>query len=201
MEGVGDNDLLVAFDGTWAEDTHEKVRDDTVMSRLAREWPGHVLYVPGVGTRLGVLGRIFGGAFGLGGKGRVEEAEWGVENWYEEHPDAKLYVAGWSRGGVYAHALSVAVQETIVPTLTLLLDPVPGPVVSRWWREGTVLGRVVCVKAQKPWNPLFARMRIEGPRVTTIAVPGASQRWVGTSHALTHLVRALVAEGTRRRDR
>jgi hypothetical protein len=38
MQAVGDGDLLVAFDGTWAEDTFEHEQDD---------WAGRLAWVAG----------------------------------------------------------------------------------------------------------------------------------------------------------
>lgn len=66
---------LYAFDGTWQEDEYPCTFDpkDTNVSKFlwvcGLDDPGNA-YTGGVGTRLGPLGRVMGGVFGLGGASR-----------------------------------------------------------------------------------------------------------------------------------
>jgi len=71
---------LYAFDGTWNE-----AKDDDQQYRNTNVWRFHAAYTansgnqrgfywPGVGTRLGVVGKIIGGVFGAGEVPRLEEA-------------------------------------------------------------------------------------------------------------------------------
>lgn len=63
---------LYAFDGTHRQDEVENERDTNVV-RFARAYRGRRFYRPGVGTRLGFVGRVFGGWLGAGLQERVEE--------------------------------------------------------------------------------------------------------------------------------
>ena len=71
---------LYAFDGTWntAKDDEDPHFKNTNVFRFHQAYHKHSgtddLYVPGVGTRFDVVGKIFGGAFGLGELPRINEA-------------------------------------------------------------------------------------------------------------------------------
>jgi Uncharacterized alpha/beta hydrolase domain (DUF2235) len=77
---------LFAFDGTNQDDRDSgsgwaAVSSDTNIYRFYSAYQGYVVgtcvncdYVPGVGTRFGVLGRAIGGAFGVGWLDRVTES-------------------------------------------------------------------------------------------------------------------------------
>ena len=90
---------LYAFDGTWSEDEPDPADDSNVVKfRDAYDAPPQSkVYIQGVGTRFGSLGRIFGGLFGTGGRTRIEEMyESLVENW--RAGDRDIDVIGFSRG-------------------------------------------------------------------------------------------------------
>jgi uncharacterized protein (DUF2235 family) len=94
---------LYAFDGTWNE---EKTGDDpdyknTNVVRFYRAYHARSgkndFYVPGVGTRLGEIGRTFGGVFGLGEVPRLKEAYRQLcQNWAAG--DTEIDIVGFSRG-------------------------------------------------------------------------------------------------------
>ncbi len=70
---------LYAFDGTGNKDNPVDGKDTNVRKLFEAyeegyEGPGACLYIPGVGTRWGPIGKFFGGIFGAGGKKRVGEA-------------------------------------------------------------------------------------------------------------------------------
>ena len=67
---------LYAFDGTWnsEKDAGEYDRNTNVV-RFKDLYAGPKYFYKGVGTRHGFLGKIFGGAFGVGGHDRIEDAK------------------------------------------------------------------------------------------------------------------------------
>jgi len=94
---------LYAFDGTWneAKDTDDPHAKNTNVFRFYQAYrqdaKRKAYYLPGVGTRFGVVGKIFGGAFGLGELPRLEEmydhlcAAWAAG-------DDTIDIIGFSRG-------------------------------------------------------------------------------------------------------
>jgi hypothetical protein len=98
---------LYAFEGTWNSEKsgEEKQDENTNVERFARAYQRHSgtndFYVAGVGTRVGVVGAFFGGAFGLGEQPRLDEAyqhlcrEWA-------NGDHVVDVVGFSRGAATA---------------------------------------------------------------------------------------------------
>ena len=93
---------LYAFDGTWNSDAKDDSFDTNVV-RFVELYgqPDNVHYLEGVGTRLGAVGKILGGLFGLGGRTRIEEmTEHLRKNW--ENGDHVIDVVGFSRGAALA---------------------------------------------------------------------------------------------------
>jgi hypothetical protein len=94
---------LYAFDGTWNE---EKTGEDahytnTNVVRFYRAYHARSgrqdFYVAGVGTRFDLLGKVLGGAFGLGELARLDEAYTALcRNWIGG--DRDIDVVGFSRG-------------------------------------------------------------------------------------------------------
>ena len=103
---------LFAFDGTNQDDRDtgsgwEAVSSDTNIFRFYSAYQGYVAgtcvncdYVPGVGTRFGVLGRAVGGAFGVGWLDRVAESYDALCAGYEQ--DSTIDIIGFSRGAAIA---------------------------------------------------------------------------------------------------
>ena len=126
--------LLVAFDGSWAEDRYLDKDDDTNVGSAAVAWPGDVLYEEGVGSRFGFVGKWLGGLFGIGLHARTEDLIANIVLWKLHNKDGKIYGVGWSRGGVgLVHlANALILQHGIAFTKLYLLDPVPGPFKRAW---------------------------------------------------------------------
>jgi uncharacterized protein (DUF2235 family) len=93
---------LYAFDGTWNENQDVDERDTNVRKffELSAEDDSHKLYTAGIGTRFGFLGRAFGGAFGVGGRERVNAAYDHLKNVWK--PGVPIDVVGFSRGAALA---------------------------------------------------------------------------------------------------
>ena len=104
---------LYAFDGTKDDDidtgsSWEAVAADTNVYRFYSAYTGYARsmginteYVPGVGTRFGVVGRIAGGAWGVGWLARVNETYDALCRNYTAG-DTTIDVIGFSRGSAIA---------------------------------------------------------------------------------------------------
>jgi len=91
---------LYAFDGTWNENKPDDAADTNVF-KFKEAYQGGKFYLPGVGTRFGVLGKVFGGLFGAGGKERIEEAYEELQKNFREG-DRVVDIVGFSRGAALA---------------------------------------------------------------------------------------------------
>jgi hypothetical protein len=100
---------LYAFDGTWntRKDDDEKIYANTNVVRFSEAYDRRTkaagakvenFYVEGVGTRFDLLGRIAGGAFGLGELPRLEEAYTHLCKSWVENDDHHIDIVGFSRG-------------------------------------------------------------------------------------------------------
>ncbi|MDP6707857.1 MAG: DUF2235 domain-containing protein [Alphaproteobacteria bacterium] len=100
---------LYAFDGTWNEDQPDP-EDDTNVVKFKACYLEKAEYIGGVGTRLGTLGRIAGGLFGIGGQTRIEEMyDKLVANW--QAGDRAIDIVGFSRGAALAVHFSNVVTD------------------------------------------------------------------------------------------
>jgi hypothetical protein len=94
---------LYAFDGTWNEEKSGSDLDkNTNVVRFFNAYHQRSnkkdFYWSGVGTRFEVVGRVFGGVFGLGELPRLLEAYHHLcKNWVNEH-DQIIDIVGFSRG-------------------------------------------------------------------------------------------------------
>lgn len=96
---------LYAFDGTWNSatlaDNVEQENETNVANFCEAYADENKWYVPGPGTRFGNVGRVLGGATGLGGLMRVREAYSQLcENWQAGH--RTIDIVGFSRGAALA---------------------------------------------------------------------------------------------------
>jgi len=93
---------LYAIDGTWnsTRNGEEENRNTNVM-QFCRRYTAGVFYEKGVGTRHGFLGRVFGGAFGIGGDSRVDRLYDNVCREYVKG-DTDIDIIGFSRGAALA---------------------------------------------------------------------------------------------------
>jgi hypothetical protein len=176
-------DLLVAFDGSWAEDTTDEGTDDTNVGRAARRWHGQVLYEEGVGSRLGWVGKWLGGIFGLGLTARVLDLENNIRLWRARNPKGNLYGIGWSRGAVgLIHLANRLSGRGITFKKLRLLDPVTGPFHRSWntVNPGTPI-RVIRARKSKPF---FTQLELKGSNVKSVSVDathtqlGREVRWL-----------------------
>jgi hypothetical protein len=122
---------LYAFDGTWNKerDAGEYGKNTNVV-RFKELYTGTKFFYKGVGTRHGNLGKLFGGAFGVGGRDRIEDAAKDLATQIAAGDDS-IDIIGFSRGAALAvHfanvvAAGVAVQragrtETLRPPIRFL---------------------------------------------------------------------------------
>jgi len=94
---------LYAFDGTWNEDKDGTLHDTNVLKFHAAYLVEDAKkpYWKGPGTRGGWFGKIFGGAFGIGGKWRVHEAYKRFLDLYKAG-EINVDIIGFSRGAAIA---------------------------------------------------------------------------------------------------
>ena len=102
---------LYAFDGTWNEEkSGDEAGGNTNVVKFRDMYAGEEFYVEGVGTRLGWFGKIFGGAFGAGGKQRIDEAYQALcKNYADGHTD--IDIVGFSRGAALALQFANKVRD------------------------------------------------------------------------------------------
>jgi uncharacterized protein (DUF2235 family) len=94
---------LYAFDGTWnREHPENEVARNTNVKRFFDLYEGtRNVYVAGVGTRLGVVGRLIGGVFGAGGFSRLDDMYRSLcANYVAGH--TRINLVGFSRGAALA---------------------------------------------------------------------------------------------------
>lgn len=107
---------LYAFDGTWneAKTTEDLHYQNTNVARFYQAYHRHSntddLYVPGVGTRFDFIGRVLGGAFGLGELPRINQAyDHLCRNW--ANGDRVIDIVGFSRGAATTLDFCHCVQQ------------------------------------------------------------------------------------------
>jgi uncharacterized protein (DUF2235 family) len=116
---------LYAFNGTWnSEKTDVQTTPDneyhtnTNVLKFRDAYSGtDDYYTNGVGTRFGRLGRIFGGAFGVGGQDRINDAI-GHLRARLAAGDATVDVVGFSRGAALALAFTNRVYKQVIDPRT-----------------------------------------------------------------------------------
>ncbi|MCB2183755.1 MAG: DUF2235 domain-containing protein [Desulfobulbaceae bacterium] len=106
---------LYAFDGTWNEDEEEPQQDTSVV-KFAEIYDieGSIEYKKGVGTRFGMMGKLLGGIFGVGGRSRIEEMYDALrKNWLRGDHD--IDIVGFSRGAALAvHFSNILAKQGLV---------------------------------------------------------------------------------------
>jgi len=111
---------LYAFNGTWNEeqtDNPKTLEDETVRNtnvvRFKNAYAEKVAYArDGVGTRWWILGRFLGGAFGIGGQQRLEEAMKALRK-HLAAGDNVIDVVGFSRGAALALAFTNRIAKHV----------------------------------------------------------------------------------------
>ncbi len=123
---------LYAFDGTWntLKDDDEETYANTNVVRFFQAYDRRTtianFYVQGVGTRFDLIGRIAGGAFGLGELARLEEGYAHLcERWAEG--DRAIDIVGFSRGAATTLDFCHMVIERGIrkPGTTVVVEPNP----------------------------------------------------------------------------
>jgi pimeloyl-ACP methyl ester carboxylesterase len=111
---------LYAFNGTWNSDKTDDVatpenegarNTNVVLFRNAHGAPAPY-YCNGVGTRIGVFGKIFGGAFGVGGQQRLAEALAHLQRRFNSG-DREIDIIGFSRGAALALAFANRIAKQV----------------------------------------------------------------------------------------
>src|SRR5262245_3439048 len=93
---------LYAFDGTWNEEKDAGKYDlNTNVVRFKDLYTGTKFFYKGVGTKHGTLGKLFGGAFGVGGQERIDEAKRDLAKQLTDG-DTDIDIVGFSRGAALA---------------------------------------------------------------------------------------------------
>lgn len=94
---------LYAFDGTWnAEKDAGEYGKNTNVVKFRDAYEGRSeFYTKGVGTRYGIIGKILGGAFGVGGKERSSQAAEQLAQYFAAG-DRDIDIVGFSRGAALA---------------------------------------------------------------------------------------------------
>jgi len=105
---------LYAFDGTWnsEKDAGEYDRNTNVV-RFKDLYTGPKYFYKGVGTKHGIFGKFAGGAFGVGGHERIEEAKRDVAKQFA-NGDRDIDIIGFSRGAAIAvHFANVLADDGV----------------------------------------------------------------------------------------
>jgi len=106
---------LYAFDGTWNSEKDAGRYDlNTNVVRFKDLYDGAKFFYKGIGTKHGTLGKIVGGAFGVGGQDRIEDARRDLAKQFAAG-DRDIDVVGFSRGGALAvHFANVIADAGVV---------------------------------------------------------------------------------------
>jgi uncharacterized protein (DUF2235 family) len=93
---------LYAFDGTWNEEKDAGRYDlNTNVVRFKDLYARTKFFYKGVGTKHGTVGKIAGGAFGVGGHDRIEDATRDLARQFAAG-DRDIDIVGFSRGAALA---------------------------------------------------------------------------------------------------
>lgn len=93
---------LYAIDGTWnSTRTGEEEHRNTNVMEFCQRYETGIFYEKGIGTRLGFIGKIFGGAFGIGGDSRVDRLYKNICIQFV-NGDRDIEIIGFSRGAALA---------------------------------------------------------------------------------------------------
>jgi uncharacterized protein (DUF2235 family) len=93
---------LYAFDGTWNSEKDAGRYDlNTNVVRFKDLYGGPRFFYQGVGTKHGTLGKLLGGAFGVGGHERIEEGKRDIARQFAAG-DRDIDIVGFSRGAALA---------------------------------------------------------------------------------------------------
>jgi len=117
---------LYAFDGTGNEDEVDS-REDSNVVKFRDAYSGATVYLDGIGTRRGLLGKVVGGLTGAGGRKRIKEALEALDQ-KVAGGDRIIDIVGFSRGAALAlHFANVLIKKQPDATVRFLglWDTVP----------------------------------------------------------------------------
>src|SRR5262245_48445783 len=115
---------LYAFDGTWNSEKDAGRYDlNTNVVRFKDLYQGKKFFYKGVGTKHGLVGKIVGGAFGVGGQERIEDAKKDLANQLAQG-DRDIDIVGFSRGAALAVHFANVVGDGIVVNRVREVPPV-----------------------------------------------------------------------------
>ena len=115
---------LYAFDGTWQQDEQDYEKDTNVVWFRDAYDDGGVFYAPGVGTRMGWIGKIFGAITGAGGRKRVKQALAAFRR-FQLAGDHRVDIVGFSRGAALALHFANSLPAGTNVRFVGLFDTVP----------------------------------------------------------------------------
>ncbi|HTU68437.1 MAG TPA: DUF2235 domain-containing protein [Steroidobacteraceae bacterium] len=93
---------LYAFDGTWNSEKDAGRYDlNTNVVRFKDCYTGTKFFYKGVGTKHGFVGKLLGGAFGVGGQDRIDDAKRDMARQFAAG-DRDIDIVGFSRGAALA---------------------------------------------------------------------------------------------------
>jgi uncharacterized protein (DUF2235 family) len=129
---------LYAFDGTWQQDEQDCEKDTNIVWFRDAYQDGEVFYAPGVGTRMGWLGKILGAITGMGGRARVKEALKAFRRFHLAG-DRTVDIVGFSRGAAlalhFANSLPAGTDVRFLGLFdTVPSFGVPGNSIDLGWR-------------------------------------------------------------------
>ena len=106
---------LYPFDGTWNSEKDAGEYDkNTNVVRFKDQYTGPKFFYKGVGTKHGALGKFFGGAFGVGGQERIEDARKDMAKQFAAG-DRDIDIVGFSRGAALAaHFANVIADDGVM---------------------------------------------------------------------------------------
>ena len=105
---------LYAFDGTWNNEKDAGQYDlNTNVVRFKDLYDGKKFFYQGIGTKHGLVGKIIGGAFGVGGQDRTEEAKRDLARQLASG-DRDIDIVGFSRGAALAVNFANVIGDGIV---------------------------------------------------------------------------------------
>lgn len=113
--------IIFCSDGTW-ETPDKRTNVYKLFSALVTDANQIPLYATGVGTNLGPVGDVVGGAFGVGLQVKVKEGYASIAHIYE--PGDKSYLFGFSRGAYTARSLAGMIAATGLPSANFSNDMV-----------------------------------------------------------------------------
>jgi uncharacterized protein (DUF2235 family) len=114
---------LYAFDGTWNSEKDAGRYDlNTNVVRFKDLYAGTQFFYKGVGTRHGTLGKFVGGAFGVGGHDRVEDAAKDMARQFASG-DRDIDIIGFSRGAALAVHFANVIGDSGITVNGVREDP------------------------------------------------------------------------------